>query len=113
MSNSQTPDVLVALTTCPDAETAQQIATALVQERLAACVNQISSVRSTYIWKGELQHDQEVMLIIKTSTAQLATVESRLKALHPYEVPELIAVPVCAGSQSYLDWVRQNIGGFE
>jgi periplasmic divalent cation tolerance protein len=113
MSQATDCDISIALTTCPDADSAHQIATILVQERLAACVNQIAGVRSTYIWNGVLQDEQEVMLIIKTTTAQLATVESRVKALHSYEVPEFIAIPVCAGSQSYLEWVRQNVGGLK
>ena len=103
-------DVVVALTTCPNAEVAERIANVLVTERLAACVNQLAGIRSTYIWKGQLQTDAEVLLLIKTTTAQLATVETRLQALHPYDLPEFIAIPVCAGSQSYLNWVRQNIG---
>ncbi len=101
-------DVLLALTTCPDSESAELIANSLVTEGLAACVNQVPGVKSTYIWQGKPQNDREIQLVIKTTQQQWATLESRLKALHPYELPELIAVPVCAGSQSYLDWVRQN-----
>jgi periplasmic divalent cation tolerance protein len=101
-------DILLAFTTCPSAESAELIANTLVEEGIAACVNQLPGVRSTYIWQAKLQTDQEIQLVIKTTQWQWATLETRLKALHPYEVPELIAIPVCAGSQSYLDWVRQN-----
>jgi periplasmic divalent cation tolerance protein len=105
---SEMTDVLLVLTTCPNAESAELIANTLVSERLAACVSQISGVLSTYIWEGQLQHEREFQLVIKTTQGQWATLAERLKSLHPYEVPELIAIPVCAGSQSYLDWVRQN-----
>ena len=81
----------------------------LVTERLAACVNRIAGVQSTYVWKGELQNDTEVLLVIKTTTAKLATLEARVKALHPYAVPELIAVPVVGGSKEYLEWVRESV----
>jgi periplasmic divalent cation tolerance protein len=60
------------------------------------------------MWQGKLQNDREIQLVIKTTQQQWATLEARLGALHPYELPELIAIPVCAGNQSYLDWVRQN-----
>jgi periplasmic divalent cation tolerance protein len=103
-----TTDIRLVFTTCPDVNAAQQPATALVTEQLAACVNQLPGVQSTYLWQGQLQRDNEVLLLIKTTAAQLATLELRLKALHPYQLPEFIAVTVCAGSQSYLDWVRQN-----
>ena len=103
------PDVLIALCTCPDAEVGQKIANSLVAEKLAACVNRIAGVQSTYVWKGELQNDAEVLLVIKTTTEKLATVEARIKALHPYEVPEFVVLPVIAGSREYLEWVRKSV----
>jgi len=103
-------NALIVLSTCPDLATADRIATALVSERLAACVNQIPGIQSTYVWQGQLQRDNEILLLIKTTIEQLATLEARVKALHPYELPELIAVPVCAGSQPYLNWLGQNVG---
>ena len=109
MSQSTAADVLIALCTCPDAETGQKIANALVTERLAACVNRIAGVQSTYVWKGELQNDTEVLLVIKTTTEKLATVEARVKELHPYEVPEFIAIPVSGGSREYMEWVRESL----
>ena len=96
---------IIALTTCPDEACAGTIATALVTERLAACVNRVPGVRSTYIWDGRLQDDAEVLLIIKTSDTLLAQVEARLKALHPYELPEWLVLRVEGGSQAYLDWL--------
>ncbi len=103
-----TTDIHVILTTCPSEESAQTLATALVTEGLAACVHQLPGVKSIYRWQGQLHHDQEVLLLIKTSQDCLATLETRLKTLHPYELPEFIVIPVCAGSTNYLDWVRQN-----
>jgi periplasmic divalent cation tolerance protein len=111
MSESVPSDVLIALCTCPNAESAERIATALVTEKLAACVNQLPGVRSTYWWQDQVQTDEEIQLVIKTTTAKLATVEARIKALHPYAVPELIAVPVVGGSSEYLEWVRRSVEG--
>lgn len=99
---------LIALTTCPTEESAKAIATALVTERLAACVNRVAGVRSTYIWDGRLQDDAEILLIIKTTQSQLPGLGARLKELHPYELPELVAFRV-DGSQAYLDWVRAAV----
>ena len=101
-------DVLLAFTTCPKPESAELIANTLVIEGLAACITQLPGVFSTYIWQGQLQNEREIQLVIKTTQSRWATLVARVQALHPYEVPELIAIPVCAGSQSYLDWVRQN-----
>jgi periplasmic divalent cation tolerance protein len=104
---------VLALSTCPDESTAQSIATALVTERLAACVNRVSGVRSTYIWDGRLQDDAEVLLIIKTTDIQLPKLEARLKALHPYELPEWVVLPIHGGSQAYLDWVCAAVANTE
>ncbi|HVY23913.1 MAG TPA: divalent-cation tolerance protein CutA [Steroidobacteraceae bacterium] len=109
MSHSTETGISIAMCTCPSDEVGQKIANALVTERLAACVNQISGVQSTYLWQGALHNDAEILLVIKTTTEKLATVAARIKALHPYEVPEFIALPVHGGSESYLQWVRQNV----
>jgi periplasmic divalent cation tolerance protein len=101
---------LVALCTCPDQATAGTLARTLVNERLAACVNQVGGVRSTYRWEGQLHEDEEILLIIKTSAERLATLSARIEALHPYEVPELIAVKVIGGSERYLAWLGQTVG---
>jgi periplasmic divalent cation tolerance protein len=101
--------VLVAYSTCPNSELAETISRSLVSEQLAACVNQVAGVRSIYKWQGQVQTDVEVMLIIKTTAANLEKLAARLNELHPYELPELIALPVCGGSERYLDWVRQTV----
>ena len=109
-----TDQVILALTTCPNEALAQEIATALVQERLATCVNRIGGVRSTYFWDARLQDEAEILLIIKTTAGRLDELRRRLSALHPYELPELLAIDVAGGNERYLDWVRmgvQNKGG--
>jgi periplasmic divalent cation tolerance protein len=101
-------DVLIALSTCPDEATAARIARALVEEGLAACVNRIGGVRSTYAWQGAVHDDAEVLLVIKTTRARLDALQVRLVALHPYELPELVAVEVTGGLAPYLDWVAAS-----
>jgi len=101
---------LIALSTCPDADTADRIARTLVDERLAACVNRVPGVQSTYRWKGEVMVDQEVLLVIKTSHERYAAMEARLVALHPYEVPEVMAIEPAAGSAPYLAWIARETG---
>jgi len=96
---------LICLSTCPDRETADRIAAALVEERLAACVNVLAGVRSTYRWEGRLRCDDETLLIIKTTANRLQRATERLAELHPYELPELIAVEAAGGSSAYLDWI--------
>jgi len=108
-SMTEKAKVLIVLTTCPSKEVGVQISEALVREHLAACVNRVPAVSSTYIWKGAVQTDEEVMLVIKTTEARFEAVKSRLTDLHPYELPELIAIPVCAGAENYLEWVRDNV----
>ena len=103
-------EILLCYCTCPDEACARRIAEALVDEGLAACVNQLPSVRSTYRWEGALCTDSEVLLLIKTTAARFTALKSRLLELHPYEVPELVAVPVSHGHEAYLDWVRQQAG---
>lgn len=104
-----TDQIIVALSTCPDAATAQRLAETLVTERLATCINRIGGIRSTYVWKGELQDDAEVLLVIKTTSGRLGELEARLKALHPYELPELVVLPVTGGNDRYLEWVRLGV----
>ncbi len=101
--------VCLALTTCPDPDTASRIAKSLVTERFATCVNQLPNVRSTYFWDGRLQNDAEILLMIKTTHSRLRDLEARLKALHPYELPELIVLPVIGGNEAYLRWVREGM----
>jgi periplasmic divalent cation tolerance protein len=100
---------LVVLCSCPDEATAGMLARTLVSERLAACVSQVAGVRSTYRWEGRTHEDEEILLIIKTSAERLATLSARIEALHPYEVPEVIAVEVAGGSERYLAWLGQTV----
>ncbi|HSQ08203.1 MAG TPA: divalent-cation tolerance protein CutA [Chromatiaceae bacterium] len=102
-----TSPVLIVLCTCPDADVAGRIATALVSEGLAACVNALPGVTSVYLWEGSVQTDTEVQLLIKTTAARLPALTDRVRALHPYELPEVIAVPVTGGLPDYLQWVQQ------
>jgi periplasmic divalent cation tolerance protein len=98
-------EALVVLCACPDEGVADGIARELVSARLAGCVNRLPGVRSIYRWKGTLQDEPEVLLVIKTLRSRYQELEMRLKALHPYEVPEIIALPVLAGAASYLAWL--------
>ncbi|QOY63065.1 divalent-cation tolerance protein CutA [Lysobacter sp. H21R4] len=100
--------VLIAYCTCPDRASADTVADALVRERLAACVSQLPGVRSTYRWEGRVEHGQEVLLMIKTTRDQLDSLTVRVRALHPYELPELIAVEAVGGLAPYLDWVLEQ-----
>jgi periplasmic divalent cation tolerance protein len=100
------PDpALLCLTTCPDAETAARVAHVLVEERLAACVNRLPGATSTYRWRGEVHDDAEVLLLIKTTRERFDALRERLVELHPYEVPELIALAIADGHAPYLDWI--------
>lgn len=98
-------DVLAVLTNAPDEATAQDIATSLVTSGLAACVNVLAPCRSVYRWQGVVESAQEVPLLIKTTRARYAEVEAAIVAAHPFEVPEIIALPVGDGLPAYLDWV--------
>lgn len=106
-----TDSVIIALSTCPDDSSAAGIAATLVKEGLAACVNRIGGVRSTYVWDGRLHDDTEILLIMKTTAERLAALEARLRDLHPYELPELVALPLTGGNERYLDWVRTGVRG--
>ncbi|GGY34797.1 divalent-cation tolerance protein CutA [Rhodanobacter panaciterrae] len=112
MAPQTSPDtVLLCYCSCPDSTCAQTIAETLVNERLAACVNRLAGIRSTYRWQGAVTTDDEELLLIKTTAGCFDALKTRLLALHPYELPELIAVPVAFGHTAYLDWVRQTVGG--
>ncbi len=100
--------VAVVFSTFPSADKAAEVGRALVAEQLAACVNLVPSVRSIYRWQGELQDDTETLAIIKTTDERLAALTARLIALHPYELPEVIALPVTGGSAPYLAWVASE-----
>lgn len=98
-------DVFVVLVTAPTGEKAHEIARDLVEKNLAACVNIVAGVRSVYRWDGAIQDDQEDLLVIKTSRARLPELIARVREVHPYSVPEVVALPVEAGHADYLAWV--------
>lgn len=102
---------IVVFCSCPDETVATRLANALVGEGLAACVNRMPGARSTYVWDGALHDEPEVLLTIKTVAERYPALEARLRALHPYEQPEIIALPVVAGSAGYLDWVTRGSTG--
>ena len=99
-------DLRVLLLTAPDAEVAERLARGLLEERLAACVNLIPGIRSFYRWQGAVQDDAEILLVVKTRADRLEALASWVQDLHPYELPEILALPVIGGSQAYLDWIR-------
>lgn len=98
-------DALVVLVTTPNAEAAAELARALVEERLAACGNVVPGLRSIYRWEGKVQDDAEALLVLKTTRARFEALRDRVLALHPYQVPEVIALAVEAGSAPYLAWI--------
>ena len=100
--------VLICLTTCPNRDAADRIATALVEERLAACVNIVPGIHSTYRWQGEVIRAEELLLIVKTTADRFDALRERLPQLHPYELPELVAVESVDGLPAYLHWVRDE-----
>jgi periplasmic divalent cation tolerance protein len=110
MASDPSTGALVVLCTCPDEATATGIATALLAEELAACVNCVAGIRSIYRWEGQIRDDTEVLLVIKTSAARYGALETLVRARHPYELPEIIALPVVAGARDYLDWIGQATG---
>lgn len=100
-------DCRLVLSTCPDQDTALALATRLVEQGLAACVNVVPGLTSIYRWEGALHRDPEVLLLIKTAAGRLDALVKGLRRLHPYELPEIIALPITAGLPEYLNWVSQ------
>jgi periplasmic divalent cation tolerance protein len=98
----------VVLCTAPNADEARRLARAVVEARLAACVNLLPAVRSIYRWEGEVHEDEEVLLVVKTAADRVEALVAFLVEHHPYEVPEAIALPITAGSEPYLAWVRDE-----
>lgn len=98
-------DAIVVLVTAPSAEKAAEIARALVDDELAACVNVLPGMRSIYRWQGAVHDEPEVLMLVKSVRERFAAIRERVLALHPYEVPEVIALPVDSGSEPYLDWL--------
>ena len=104
------PDIhfVVVLTTLPVDRDVDQFAQMLVSERLAACVNVLPPMQSIYSWRGTIEKSEERQVVIKTSSGRVRDLEVRVKALHPYEVPEFIVIPIIEGSHDYLSWISEN-----
>ncbi|MHB2156055.1 divalent-cation tolerance protein CutA [Calditrichota bacterium GD2] len=100
---------IVVFCTTPDTKTAEAIAQKLVENGLAACCNLIPGLTSIYTWKGEVQKDAEVLMMIKTDDRQYEKLEQTIKELHPYEVPEVIALDIKRGSKDYLKWIQEVV----
>jgi periplasmic divalent cation tolerance protein len=96
---------LLVITNLPDRAAAERLADALIEQRVAACVNILAPCRSVYRWKGAVQHDEEHPMLIKTTAERYAALEVAIRAGHPYELPEIVAVPIERGLAAYLDWV--------
>lgn len=99
----------LVLCTCPTTELAEKIATALVTEKLVACVNILPQITSVYQWQGKIEKDSEVQLLIKTTAALFSSVNQRIRELHSYDVPEVIAVDIQQGDSEYLDWITNSL----
>ena len=99
---------LLVLTNLPDRVAAEKLADALIEKRVAACINILAPCRSVYRWEGAVQHDEEHPVLIKSTRAAYPALEAQIRALHPYELPEIVAVPIEHGLPAYLDWVAEQ-----
>lgn len=106
---ASTTSTVIILTTLPAGHDGSAVARQLVDARLAACVNVLAPMQSIYRWQETVQEDPERQLVIKTRTECIEPLHAHLRALHPYDVPEFLVLPVTAGAQSYLDWVLQSV----
>jgi periplasmic divalent cation tolerance protein len=102
---------LLVFTNLPDRAAAERVADLLIEKKLAACVNILAPCRSLYRWKGAVQHDEEHPVLIKTTAERYAELERALRSAHPYELPEIVAVPIERGLAAYLDWVSEETAG--
>ena len=109
--SSSVPDVVLVLTTIAAEADGSVLARTLVDERLAACVNVLPPMTSVYRWKGQVEQDREQQLIIKTTRDKLPALEARVKELHSYELPEFVVIAAGGGSDAYLKWVEEAVGG--
>lgn len=101
-------NALLVLCTCPDEDSARTLSDSLVQEKLAACVSIVNPISSIFTWQGRIDTEQESLLLIKTTETAYSALEQAIKQRHPYEIPEIIAIPVQRGSAEYLNWIREN-----
>jgi len=106
-------DARLVLTTCGNREVADRLAGALVERRLAACVNVLPGVSSTYRWQGQIERDEEVLVLIKTLQRKLDAVAAAIREISGYELPEVVAVDIAGGSADYLAWVAESVNGDE
>ena len=102
-------DCIVVLVTAPDAEVAARLARTLVEEKLAACGNVLPGLRSIYRWQGKVEEASEALLLVKTTRWRFPEIVDRVRALHPYELPEIVAIPIAAGYDEYLDWIVDSL----
>jgi periplasmic divalent cation tolerance protein len=102
-------DAIVVLMTAANGEEASRLAEMLVASRLAACIQILPPIESIYRWQGNVERQSEVLLLAKTTQASFADLEREVRALHSYETPEIIAIPIVAGSQPYLHWLTENV----
>lgn len=102
-------DYIVVFCTVPDQDTAQKIAHQLVEEKLAACCNIIPGLKSIYTWENKIQEDAEYLLLIKSRQMVFSRLEDRIKEIHPYSIPEIIALPIIQGNKEYLKWIGENV----
>ncbi|HEX4458175.1 MAG TPA: divalent-cation tolerance protein CutA [Polyangia bacterium] len=109
MTTVETSQAIVVLVTVPNAEVAARLADALVGEALAACVNVLPQLRSTYRWQGRVAHDDEQLCLVKTTRDAFERLRARIVELHPYDVPEVIALPIVAGHAPYLAWIAASV----
>jgi periplasmic divalent cation tolerance protein len=108
---NQSADPIIVLMTAVSAEEAMRIAEALVESKLAACVQVLPEMHSIYLWKGEVERAREVLMIAKTTSAKFERLQSQVRAIHSYETPEIIALPIVAGSEDYLKWLTSSLEG--
>ena len=104
-------NILLALSTFPDAETARRISNQLVTEKFAACASILPAIESIYRWKEKIESGNETLVFFKLSEDRQSAFQEKLRSLHAYEIPEIIFVPVSSGSPEYLDWIVENCGG--
>ncbi|MBN1114248.1 MAG: divalent-cation tolerance protein CutA [Oligoflexia bacterium] len=102
-------DSIIVYVTVPDQKTAEIIAVSLLEEKLCACVNMLSGVKSLFWWDNKIDNAEELLLMIKTRQDLFEKLQARVKKLHPYDVPEIIAVPIVSGNKDYLDWLNNSV----
>lgn len=108
MPECQGPENIVVYVTAPSEDAAAVIARALIEQKLAACVNIVRNIRSIYSWQGKIEDDDEVLMIIKTQKKHFDALSEKVKELHSYDVPEIIALPIFKGSDDYLEWIKAS-----